>query len=104
MEENIAVDFEEFYPEPFNRCYEFHCYPSAEGLSVYFSDATARRQAEEAMRHSEEKYRGLREACPDSVVMTDFQGKRTFSLPGSTGPGRPAGVGSIRRPQRLRLS
>ena len=79
VEENIAVDFEEFYPEPFNRCYEFHCYPSAEGLSVYFSDATARRQAEEAMRHSEEKYRGLLEACPDSVVMTDFQGRILFA-------------------------
>ena len=79
MEENVAVDFEEFYPEPFGRCYEFHCYPSPEGLSVYFTDVTGQRQAEDARRQSEEKYRSLLEACPDSVVMSDFQGQVLFA-------------------------
>ncbi len=79
VEENVAVDFEEFYPEPFGRCYEFHCYPSPEGLSVYFTDVTGQRQAEDARRQSEEKYRSLLEACPDSVVMSDFQGQVLFA-------------------------
>ena len=79
VEENVAVDFEEFYPEPLGRCYQFRCYPSPEGLSVYFTDVTGHRQAEDARRQSEEKYRSLLEACPDSVVMTDFQGRVLFA-------------------------
>jgi PAS domain S-box-containing protein len=41
-----TVHFEEFYPEPLNKWFECHCYPSEEGLSVYFHDITARNQAQ----------------------------------------------------------
>ncbi len=41
---------EEYYPEPVNKRLECHCYPSDEGLSVYFHDVTARHQAEEEIR------------------------------------------------------
>ncbi len=39
--------FVEYYPKPLNKWFECHCYPSDEGLSVYFHDITARHQAEE---------------------------------------------------------
>jgi PAS domain S-box-containing protein len=39
--------FEEFYPEPMNQWLECHCYPSDEGLTVYFHDVTDRKRAEE---------------------------------------------------------
>jgi len=48
--ENVPVDFEEFYPEPLNAWYHVRAYPSAEGLSILFSDITERKQAEEALR------------------------------------------------------
>ena len=34
----VPVHFEAFYPEPMNVWYECHCYPSEDGLSVFFSD------------------------------------------------------------------
>jgi PAS domain S-box-containing protein len=50
VEENTAVHFEEFYPEPLNIWFECHVYPSAEGLTVYFRDVTERKRAQEALQ------------------------------------------------------
>ena len=41
-----TLSFEEFYPAPLERWFQCHCYPSAEGLSVYFHDITERREIE----------------------------------------------------------
>ncbi len=48
------VHFEEYYPEPLNIWYECHCYPSQDGLTVFFSDITQRKKSEEAIRKSQE--------------------------------------------------
>jgi PAS domain S-box-containing protein len=61
--EGVAVAFEVFYP-PHDRWYEIHAYPSADGLGVYFRDATERRRAAEALRRSEERFRLLAETIP----------------------------------------
>ena len=79
VQENIAVHFEEFYPEPLNIWIECHLYPSSEGLTICFRDVTERKRAEAGLHESEEKYRSLAEACPDAVVMTDLQGKILFA-------------------------
>ena len=81
IQENTAVHFEAFYPEPLHIWCECHFYPSAEGLTVYFRDVTARKQIEEALQHSEEKYKSLVEACPDAVVMSDLHGQVLFASP-----------------------
>jgi PAS domain S-box-containing protein len=47
------VHFEEFYPEPLNMWLECHCYPTDEGLSVYFRDISERKRTEEALLRSE---------------------------------------------------
>ncbi|OPY70846.1 MAG: Blue-light-activated protein [Syntrophorhabdaceae bacterium PtaU1.Bin034] len=49
MTENAPVHFEEFFSPP-DAWYECRCYPSSEGLSVYFQDITDRKKAEEARR------------------------------------------------------
>jgi PAS domain S-box-containing protein len=41
-----TVSFEASYPEQPERWFECHCYPSDEGLSVYFHEITERRQAQ----------------------------------------------------------
>lgn len=53
MNTGQPVHFEEFYPEPLSRWLECHCYPSAQGLSVYFHDITQQKLAQEALRKSE---------------------------------------------------
>ncbi|MGY1754858.1 SpoIIE family protein phosphatase [Blastococcus sp. SYSU D01042] len=44
-----AQTFEAFYPEPLNRWYEVHAVPTLQGLWVYFTEVTARRQAVERL-------------------------------------------------------
>jgi len=41
-------------------------------------DISERKEAQEALRQSEEKYRGLIEICPDAVVVSDLAGKSLF--------------------------
>ena len=41
-------------------------------------DITERRRMDEAIRQSEEKYRGLIELCPDAILVADLTGKATF--------------------------
>jgi hypothetical protein len=53
VETGHPVHFEEFYPAPLNKWLECHCYPSSQGLSVYFRDITKQKAAEEALRKSE---------------------------------------------------
>jgi PAS domain S-box-containing protein len=48
ISENIPVQVEAFYPEPLNAWFEISCYPSPEGLSMFFTDITQRRLLEEA--------------------------------------------------------
>ena len=48
------VVFEEFFV-PLDRWFEFHAYPSAEGLSVYFHDVSQRVRAEQAVREARDE-------------------------------------------------
>ncbi|MFZ2446865.1 MAG: PAS domain S-box protein [Syntrophobacteraceae bacterium] len=44
----IPVHLEEFYPEPLNAWFEWHAYPSLEGLSLCYRDITSRKLIQEA--------------------------------------------------------
>ncbi|MGB8167408.1 MAG: PAS domain-containing protein, partial [Chthoniobacteraceae bacterium] len=67
------VEFEEYYPEPLNKWLECRCYPSAEGLSVYFHDITARKQADAVLRQNEALFSTLIEQAPLGVYVVDAQ-------------------------------
>jgi PAS domain S-box-containing protein len=73
LETGQSVEFEEFYPEPMNKWLECRCYPSAEGLSVYFHDITARKQAEALLRQNEALFSTLIEQAPLGVYVVDAQ-------------------------------
>ncbi|MGA3024726.1 MAG: PAS domain S-box protein [Bryobacteraceae bacterium] len=50
VEENVPLVVEAFYPEPLNAWFEVRCYPSPEGLSLFFTDTTERKRTEERLR------------------------------------------------------
>jgi PAS domain S-box-containing protein len=52
-------------------------------VAAVITDITERKRSEEALRASEEKYRGVVEACPDVIVMSDFNGRVLFASPQS---------------------
>ncbi len=53
------VHVEEFTLSPLNKWFESNCYPSADGLTVYFRDITERKRTEKALRDSESRFRKL---------------------------------------------
>jgi PAS domain S-box-containing protein len=73
METRTTVQFEEFYP-PLGAWFDVHAYPSADGLSVFFRDVTARKRAEEVIRQSEERFRTLGNSIPQLAWMADASG------------------------------
>ncbi|HPZ97274.1 MAG TPA: PAS domain S-box protein [Phycisphaerae bacterium] len=56
VQRQMPVHFESYY-EPHGRWYEIRAYPDAKGLSVYFTDVTHRRKAEEALKRADEQLR-----------------------------------------------
>lgn len=56
--ENIAVRFEEYYPAK-NLWFEVACFPSGDGLSVYFKDITESKKAARLVELEKEKYSDL---------------------------------------------
>jgi PAS domain S-box-containing protein len=67
MAGRVTVNFEQLYP-PLNRWFEVHAYPCAEGLSIYFRDISERKQSEEALRTSEERFHLLLENVKDYAI------------------------------------
>lgn len=70
----------ESFDAPSRRWFEARIYPSARGLSVHFLDTTAQRQAQEALRASEERYRMLFATNPIPMWVFDHASLRFLDV------------------------
>jgi PAS domain S-box-containing protein len=71
------LQIEEYYP-PWSRWFENRIYPSSEGLSIFFQDITPRKQAEIALRQSQQEYASLAATVPVGIFRTDVQGNNLY--------------------------
>jgi len=69
LETRAAIIFEDYYA-PFDRWFENRIYPSKDGLSVFFTEITERKQMEQALQASEERYRKVFLTSPDAINIT----------------------------------
>ncbi|MHB0878659.1 MAG: PAS domain S-box protein [Anaerolineae bacterium] len=92
-----AFSFELFLDvAPYRNWYEIRVYPSDPGLAVYFRVTTEQKRASEALRASEEKFRGVVEQSQDGIALVDESGSIVEWNAGQeaiTGIGREQAVG-----------
>jgi PAS domain S-box-containing protein len=62
LETGEPSHFEVHHGPPLNLWAEVHCYPSAQGLTVYYTDISDRKRTEAALRASESRFRQLFES------------------------------------------
>jgi PAS domain S-box-containing protein len=74
VSENKTVRLEAFLPA-LGKWFDCRCYPSEEGLSVFFTDMTERKVAEAALANSEARYRALTRALTSLVWRADADGR-----------------------------
>src|SRR5690606_4515824 len=74
MAEQVSVTLEE-YSLPLERWIDVRVYPSADGLSIFFHDITTRKETEQALRQSEERFRALGNSIPQLAWMADARGR-----------------------------
>ena len=67
------VSFEQFV-SPLGRCYRGNAYPVEQGrFGVSFTDVTARKQAEEAVRESGQRLHNILESAMDAIITVDAE-------------------------------
>ncbi|HEY6872706.1 MAG TPA: PAS domain S-box protein [Geobacteraceae bacterium] len=77
MAERFATEFEVYYPQP-GIWVEIRVYPTPDGLSVYAKDITHRKEMEEALKASEERYRRIVDTSQEGILVADAEARLTY--------------------------
>jgi PAS domain S-box-containing protein len=75
--QQTPVQFEYFYP-PWQRWFENRVYPFGEGVSIFVTEISDRKQAEKALRESEEQFRNMADNAPFMVWVTNSDSYCTY--------------------------
>jgi len=78
IETGKPIHIEEYSFAPLHKWFESNCYPSAEGLTVYFRDISERKRTEAELREREQRFRLLAESLPELVWITDAVGSLSY--------------------------
>ena len=73
MDTGVAVAFEEYYA-PLDLWAEVRAYPSADGIAVYFTDASERRAAHQAVETERARLREVIDDVPLGITIFDANG------------------------------
>ncbi|MCW6050781.1 PAS domain S-box protein [Lyngbya sp. CCAP 1446/10] len=73
LAEKVTIEYEEFVPL-WNKWLKVRCYPCDSGLSAYIQDVTDRKQAESALKASQEKLKMLAESNLIGILFGDVDG------------------------------
>ncbi len=77
METQQPVFLQDYY-EPWKRWFENRIYPSPDGLTIYFTDVTEKKQNEIRLNESEKRYRYLFENSPVALYEGDISNMRRY--------------------------
>lgn len=77
MEEQQYIHVEEYY-SPYDLWFENHIYPSAEGLSIFFRDITAKKKAEETLKENNRFIESIINASPDIIYIYDIEERKNI--------------------------
>ena len=80
LETQETIVLEDYYA-PWDRWFENRIYPSSEGLTIFFTEITERKQAEIRLHASEERLKRIVETMPDGIAIVDRDGAITFANP-----------------------
>lgn len=72
-----TVHFEEYY-ESLKVWFEISAYPSENGLSIYFKDITYRKNSEEKLKQSNERFEKVSEATNDAIWDWDIVNNKVY--------------------------
>jgi PAS domain S-box-containing protein len=90
MEQNVAGEFEFFYPDPLNLWLAVQVRPSGDGIALFFRDITARRQANLALKHQQELLSAVQQVSRVATWDVDLRtGKATYGTGSYPVFGRP---------------
>ncbi len=80
LETQEPIVLEDYYA-PFDRWFENRVYPSKNGLTVFFTEITERKKAEQFVRESQERLARIVETIPDGITIVDREGAVVFANP-----------------------
>ena len=78
MDQKMVAEYEAF-DAPWNTWLEIRAVGTDDGLAIFFRDISRRREQEEALRLSEERFRTLTEHCTDLLTALDSDGTILFA-------------------------